>query len=183
MLLGREVGLGPGHIVLDGDPAPPPQRGTAPYFRSMSVVAKRLDGSSCHLIGRQTSAQATQSQMGTPKGHIVLWGPRPPGRSQTVAHLSQASSSIFKRLAACPSPLKSYVRPLNENCSVRIQKNVLYIIVQAYVTMYTVIHKRRDILFLTITLTNLKRFSQFLYHFYRGQILHSTVVKFITSPY
>jgi len=28
--LGVQVGLGPGHIVLDGDPAPLPQRGTAP---------------------------------------------------------------------------------------------------------------------------------------------------------
>jgi len=28
--LGVHVGLGPGHIVLDGDPAPPSQRGTAP---------------------------------------------------------------------------------------------------------------------------------------------------------
>jgi len=28
--LGMPVGLGPGHIVLDGDPALPPQRGTAP---------------------------------------------------------------------------------------------------------------------------------------------------------
>ena len=25
MKLGMQVGLGPGHIVLDGDPAPPPQ--------------------------------------------------------------------------------------------------------------------------------------------------------------
>jgi len=29
MKLGMQVGLGPGHIVLDGDPAPP-KRGTAP---------------------------------------------------------------------------------------------------------------------------------------------------------
>jgi len=29
---GMHVGLGPGHIVLDADPAPPPQRGTAPKF-------------------------------------------------------------------------------------------------------------------------------------------------------
>jgi len=27
MSLGMEVGLGPGHIVVDGDPAPPPQKG------------------------------------------------------------------------------------------------------------------------------------------------------------
>jgi len=40
MPLGTEVGLGPGHIVLDGDPAPP-QWGTAPNFRPISIVAKR----------------------------------------------------------------------------------------------------------------------------------------------
>jgi len=39
---GREVGLGPGHTVLDGDPAPLPEKGTTPNFRSMSIVAKRL---------------------------------------------------------------------------------------------------------------------------------------------
>ena len=33
MKLGTEVGLSPGHIVLDGDPAPLPQKGTAaPLF-------------------------------------------------------------------------------------------------------------------------------------------------------
>jgi len=32
MKLGMQVGLGPGHIVLDGDPAPLPQRSTAPQF-------------------------------------------------------------------------------------------------------------------------------------------------------
>jgi len=34
MSLGREVVLGPGHIVLDGDPAPPPK---GAQFRSMSI--------------------------------------------------------------------------------------------------------------------------------------------------
>ena len=47
---------------------------------------------------------------------------------------------------------------------------------------YTVNHKKRDILFLTITLANLNRFLQFLYHFNREEILHASVVKFITSP-
>jgi len=32
MKLGMHVGLGPGHIVLDRDPAPPPQRDTDPKF-------------------------------------------------------------------------------------------------------------------------------------------------------
>jgi len=41
MKLHMQVGLGPGHIVLDGDPAPLPQRGTAPLnFRPISVAAK-----------------------------------------------------------------------------------------------------------------------------------------------
>jgi len=52
MPLGVEVGLDPGHIVLYGDPALPPQRCTAPNIRPISVVAKWLDGSRCHLVGR-----------------------------------------------------------------------------------------------------------------------------------
>ena len=63
MQLGTEVGLGPSHIVLDGAQAPPPQRGTAPNFWPMSVVAKRLDGSRCH--GRE---------VGLGPGHGVLHG-------------------------------------------------------------------------------------------------------------
>ena len=36
-----EVGLGPGHIVLDGNPAPPPRKGAQHRtFRPMSIVAK-----------------------------------------------------------------------------------------------------------------------------------------------
>ena len=41
--LGMEVGHGPSHIVLNGDPAP--------NFWPMSVVAKRLDKSRCHWYG------------------------------------------------------------------------------------------------------------------------------------
>ena len=43
MKLGMKVGLSPGHIVLDGDPAPP-KNGPVPTFRPMSVAAKRLGG-------------------------------------------------------------------------------------------------------------------------------------------
>jgi len=32
MKLGMQVGLGPGHSVLDGDPAPPPPKGYSPRF-------------------------------------------------------------------------------------------------------------------------------------------------------
>jgi len=40
------VEIGPGHIMLDEDPAPSPQKGP------MSDVAKRLDGLRCHLVWR-----------------------------------------------------------------------------------------------------------------------------------
>jgi len=98
MPFGMDVGLGPAHILLDGDPAPPPKKGhsSPPVFgscllwpngwmdqdetwfgsrprpwphcvrwkpssispsqpsnyRPMSVVAKRLVGSRCHLVQR-----------------------------------------------------------------------------------------------------------------------------------
>jgi len=69
MKLGVQVGLGLGHNVLDGDPGLPPPKGHShsPNFRpiSLSVVAKWLDGSRCHLVGREAST----------KRHRVRWGP------------------------------------------------------------------------------------------------------------
>ena len=50
--LGMEVGLSPGNFLLDGDTALLPQRGRSPFpnFRPISIVAKRLDASRCHLV-------------------------------------------------------------------------------------------------------------------------------------
>ena len=49
--LGKQVSLGPGHIVLDGDPAPLPKGAQpSPNFRPISVAAKWLHGSRCHLV-------------------------------------------------------------------------------------------------------------------------------------
>jgi len=53
--LSKLVDLVPGHIVLDGDPATRPPKGHTPLnFRpiGLSVVAKWLDGSRCHLEKR-----------------------------------------------------------------------------------------------------------------------------------
>ena len=46
-----EVSLGPDHIVLDGDPALPPQKGhsSSPHFRPMSVVANMPLGTEVDL--------------------------------------------------------------------------------------------------------------------------------------
>jgi len=44
MKLGTEVGLGPGHIVLDGDPAPPPQRAQLSFQFSAHVRCGQTAG-------------------------------------------------------------------------------------------------------------------------------------------
>jgi len=68
--LGTQVGLVPGHIVSDGDPALPPQRGTAPQF-------------SAHICSGQMAAWIKVSlgmELGIGPGDFVLDGdpaPRP----------------------------------------------------------------------------------------------------------
>jgi len=52
MPLGMKVGLVPGDFVFDGTQLSQ-KKGTAPTnFSPMSIVAKRLHGSKCHLIWR-----------------------------------------------------------------------------------------------------------------------------------
>ena len=54
LVLGMEVGLSPGDFidVLDGDPVPFPKRGRIPLpnFWPISIMAKRLHASKCHLV-------------------------------------------------------------------------------------------------------------------------------------
>ena len=54
------------HCIIDGDPAFLYKKGgrASPNFRPISIVAKRLDASRCHLSRRLTSAQATFCSMG-----------------------------------------------------------------------------------------------------------------------
>jgi len=47
MPLGMEVGLGPGDIMLDGDPAPPSQRGTAPQCLARIYCGQTVAHLSC----------------------------------------------------------------------------------------------------------------------------------------
>jgi len=69
MPLGKEVGLGPGHIVLDGDPVATqlPQQ-PLPTFRRMSIVAKRspISATAELLLLVSTHVNGTTSQMTSP---------------------------------------------------------------------------------------------------------------------
>jgi len=62
--LGLQVGLGPGHIVLDGDSAPLAQRGTAPQFLA-HVYCGQTAGSIKMPVGME---------VGLSPGHVVLDG-------------------------------------------------------------------------------------------------------------
>ena len=101
MKLGTEVGLGAGHIVLDGDPSPP-KMGTAtinfrpmyslqsPNFQPMSVVAKRLDASEIRI--------PFGTEVGLGRADIVLDGdPALPQRA-TAAPNFRPISVVAKRL-------------------------------------------------------------------------------------
>ena len=48
MKLGMDVGLGPGHIVLDGDQLSPKKGHIHPNFRPIFIVAKKTGG--CTLL-------------------------------------------------------------------------------------------------------------------------------------
>jgi len=98
MKLGTEVGLGPGHMVLDGDhPAPTHQkRGTAPFnFPPMSDVAKWLDGLRCHLVLFGLCLLWPNSGMDQdatwyggrprPRRHCIRCGPAPPPKGGGTA--------------------------------------------------------------------------------------------------
>jgi len=71
MPLGMEVGLGPGHIVPDGDPARPPQKGgTAPFSGPCLLWPNGwMDQDATWYEGRPQ-----------PRPHCVTWGPSSPKR-------------------------------------------------------------------------------------------------------
>jgi len=69
MPLGREIGLSPGDIVLDGDPAPLPQKGRSPNFRPVYC------GQTARWI---KMALGTQVGLGSAQRHSVRWGTSSP---------------------------------------------------------------------------------------------------------
>jgi len=69
MKLAMQVGLGPGHIVLGGDPAAAPQRGTAPQFLANICCGQMAAGIKMSL----------GMELGLGPGDFVLDGdPAPP---------------------------------------------------------------------------------------------------------
>jgi len=73
MPLGTKVGLGPGHIVLEGDPAPPKEKGRSPQF-SAHVCCGQMAGWIKMPLG---------TEVGLGPGDMVFDGdPAPPKEAQ-----------------------------------------------------------------------------------------------------
>ena len=67
--LGMQVGLGPGHIVLDGDPAPPPPKGHNPHTIFGPYLLRPND-----CIDQDATGYGARPH---PRGLCVRWGPTP----------------------------------------------------------------------------------------------------------
>jgi len=71
MKLGVQVGLGHGYIVLNGDPAPPPQRGTVPTQFSAHICCGQMAACVKMPFGME---------LGLSPGDFVLDGTQPPSK-------------------------------------------------------------------------------------------------------
>jgi len=92
MPLGTEVGLGPGHIVLDGDPASPsPKKGHSSPQLSAHVYCVRATGCIKMPLGTEVGLCPGNRQ------HCVRWGPSSPKRG-TAAPTFRCISDVVKRL-------------------------------------------------------------------------------------
>ena len=84
MKLGTRVSLGPGHIVLDGDPAPPPPKAHSPQF-SARICSCKMDGWIKMSLGRE---------IGLGPSDIVLHG-GPSSPPQKRGHSPQFSAHVY----------------------------------------------------------------------------------------
>ena len=104
MALGKEVGLGPGDIVLDGDPTPPEKRAQPhPIFgpcllwpngwRMKMLLGTEVDlGPGQIVLDGDSAPPAEGAQQPTSF--------RPMSFAATVAHLSACNSTLVERSAA-----------------------------------------------------------------------------------
>jgi len=84
MKIGIDVGLSPDHIVLDGDPAHPPPRGTSPQF-SVDVCCGQTVGWIKMPLGREVNISP---------GDIVLDGDPAPPPKEGVQQPSPISAHV-----------------------------------------------------------------------------------------
>ena len=99
MKLGMQVGFGPGNIVLDGDPAPPTERGTAArHFRNLRAQALPASiQSAAHVYCNRTAGWIKMpfgTEVGLGLGHIAL-DADPPSPQKRENSSSQFSAHVY----------------------------------------------------------------------------------------
>jgi len=77
MKLGVEIGLVPGHIVLDGDPAPPPKGAQPPIFGPCLLWPNGWLDQDATWYRRWYRGRPR------PRPHCVRWGPHSPKKKAT----------------------------------------------------------------------------------------------------
>ena len=87
MKLGTQVDLGPGHIVLDGDPVPPPQEREQLSQISAHVYCGQTDGWIKMPLGMQ---------VGLGPGHVVLDEDPAPSSPKTGQSPPQFSAHVYR---------------------------------------------------------------------------------------
>jgi len=114
MTLGMKVGLGPGHTVLDGDPAPPQKRAQPPpNFRLMSIVTNGwMDQDATwyecrpqpkpHCVRRRPSSPSRRGHSSPPLFCPCLLWPRSPV-SATAELLLWPPCVVDAALYFCPT--------------------------------------------------------------------------------
>jgi len=78
MALDMQVGLRPGHVVLDGDPAPPLQKGLNPSPQKRGLCPAQL---SAHVLwpnGWMDQDGTWHEGRPRPRPHCARWGPSSP---------------------------------------------------------------------------------------------------------
>ena len=86
MKLGMQVGLGPDHIVLDGDPAPLPQRVTAPQFLA-HICCGQVAGWIQMPLGRKVGLN--------PSDTVLDGDPAPPPQKKQSVQRPQFSAHVY----------------------------------------------------------------------------------------
>ena len=85
MKLGMQVGLGPGHIVLNWDPAPLPKEGRSPQF-SAHICCGQMHG----CIDQDATWYAAMTR---PRRLCVRWRPSSPPQFSAHVHCGQTADS------------------------------------------------------------------------------------------
>jgi len=140
MKFGMEVGLGPGHIVLDGNPAPPPSKGAQPPIFGPCLLWPNgwIDQDATWYGGRPR-----------PPGHIVLHrDPAPPPKRGTapnfrpmsiVAKRSSISATAEHRALVSNVTSPTYfIIMAYSSCSLNP-----FIVVEHFTSQSRVLHSRR----------------------------------------